>query len=125
MNRRVYWLLSVVVGLAVGAATYRYLVADLPLALTNAVLAGAGVGLTVRNQQTLTERYGEAASGRPNWWHAGLGPLVIVAGVFGLSPTLPISTDLGFALTVLLAASILLAWNLGVGGTLWLAEESR
>lgn len=125
MNRWVYWLLSVAFGLAIGLVTYRYLVANAPLALTSALLAAFGVGLTARNHLALKERYGDAYRAGPNWWNAGLGPLVIVAGVFGVSPTLPIPTDLGFALTVLLAAAILVAWNLGVGGTLWMDDADR
>lgn len=83
------------------------------------------MGLTVRNQGALKERYGEAYNGKPNWWNAGVGPLIIVAGVFGVSPRLPIPTGLGFALVVLLTGSTLVAWNLGVGGTLWIDAEER
>lgn len=123
MNRRVYWLLAGLVGVGVGAVTYTSLVADLALAATNGLLFGVGSGLTVRNHLLLKERYDAYGAGS-NWWNAALAALVVVAGVFGVSPTLPIPADVGFALTVLVVGTIFVAWNLGVGGTLRIATDS-
>jgi hypothetical protein len=125
MNRRVYWLLAALIGAGVGVVTHSYLVADLALALTNGLLFAVGSGLTVRNHLLLTERYGDAYGAGSNRWNAALAGLVVVAGVFGVSPTLPISADLGFALTVLVVGTIFVAWNLGVGGTLRTADSTE
>ena len=124
MNRRVYWVPATLLGAGVGTATHTYLVADFLLAATNAVLFAVGSGLTVRNHLALKQRYGEQRGVGSTRWNWALAGLVVLAGVFGVSPTLPIPADAGFALTVLVVGTVFVAWNLGVAGTLETTGET-
>ena len=122
MNRRLRRVLIAAFGIGVGAATYEFLVANLALATTNASLSAVGVELTARNRAALRDLFDDSQRDGPNWWDGAVGPLVIVAGLFGLGPTLGLSGELRYALAVLVVGTILVAWNLGIGTVLWRLE---
>lgn len=118
MKRRAYWLLSLTLGIAVGAVTYGYLISDGALAVSSGLLWFAGIGLTIRNHAALKNRLLERTGSGPFWWDGSVGPLVVLVGSFGIGPTLPVSFGLRVALLILTTGALLVAWNLGVGSTL-------
>lgn len=112
MHRASAWLLSLGVGVVVGAATALLTDADLPLVAAIVVSYAAVVRLSVRHPDTVYE------SGVPAWavgrW-SGLSIAFLLGVAFlGLGPALPAALDVRFALQLLVLGAGYAMWLLGI-----------
>lgn len=111
MNDRRALVVSLFVGLAVGAASHALLVPDAALAAALALFYAAGTRLLIRFDPVLAGS-GRASVGK---WGGAFAGLVTLAGTVGVSPSLPVSTDLRFALGLLVIGVGATAFGLGAG----------
>lgn len=111
MDREVAWGMASVVGIAIGSATYAALVADPMFATMVAVFWALGLGLTM---QYLAQYTGANREWRIARWSGAAGGLVTLAATLGLSPTLPITSDLRLALGIFVLGLWVTALNVGL-----------
>lgn len=111
--RRNAVILGAALGLLVGSVTYAFLVADLALAGSLVVVWFAAGGLTVRHW-----RVGRGGSWPTARWSGAFGGLLALVSGVGVSPGLPLSADVRFALALLVLGTGLAAMQIGVGLTL-------
>ncbi|EMA55096.1 MULTISPECIES: hypothetical protein [Halococcus] len=107
MNRFRAWVLAAVVGIGVGGGTFAWLVSDLTLAFTLALVYTVGTRLLVEYGSTMPGLiYGD------DWqavrWNGAATAFVMIAAFVGVSASLPVSGGLRLALELLV---------LGVGWT--------
>ena len=111
MNDRRALAVSLLVGLAVGTTSHSVLVPDAVLSAALALFYAAGVRLLIRFDPQLAGS-GRASVGK---WGGAFAGLVTLAGTVGVSPSLPVSTDLRFALGLLVIGVGATAFGLGAG----------
>ena len=113
MDRRTSWLFATLLGIGVGAGVFVWLVSNFLLAGTTALSYAVGTGLAFRHDDLLfgsMRSRGRSASLRSG---ALIGFLTLVA-FFG--PTeLPIPTELGFAIGLLVLGVGFASLGLGIG----------
>lgn len=114
MDRTTRWFVGIGVGTGVAFVSYTWLVPNLLLAATDAVLYSAGSALLIRHQQVWRGLDTEGLDP----WAATAGPLVIIVGVFGLNVELGLRFGLRTGLLVLAVGAMLAAWSIGVGSAL-------
>jgi drug/metabolite transporter (DMT)-like permease len=102
---------GLLVSLVVAVALHELLVADFALAAVTGLCWGGGVALTLRH---LDSPLGTSTGGWSvaRWSGAFAGALTLAATV-GVSPSLPVSNDLRFALGSLVVGFGVLVFNLG------------
>lgn len=111
MNDRRALAVSVLVGIAVGTTSYALLVPDVALAAALALFYAVGTRLLFRFDPKLAGT-GRAPVGK---WGGAFAGLVTLAGTVGVSPALPVSADLRFALGLLVVGVGTTAFGLGAG----------
>ena len=111
MDRPVRWLLAAVFGVSIGTVTYVALIDDPLFAGVTALFWALGVGLSV---QYLGPQTGQAQDWTKARWSGAAGGLTALAATLGISPTLPITSELRLALGLFVVAIWLTAVNIGL-----------
>jgi hypothetical protein len=116
MNNTVAWIGSLGVGSALGIGVFVFLVPDVLLYTTLALFWMIGVRLTIRHEYDIPG-LAKRVSGPSNWnaarWSGVFGGLIPFTAV-GISLSLPISTELRFALILFVWGVELAMVNLGI-----------
>lgn len=111
MKRSLRWTLALALGVTVGGGTYVWLVADPLFGAVSALFWTLGTGWSMTYLVPQTGRTDEWASAR---WSGAAGGLTALAATLGVSPTLPISSDLRLALGLFVVALSMTAINVGL-----------
>lgn len=112
MNRR-SWTIGGCVGLAVGAVTYGWLVADVALAATLAGVYAIATGLTLEHRSAIPFGVERPAGYDP--WGAAWAAIVPFAALVGIGFWLPLAPGLRLALQLLLIGVGLVSLHCGIG----------
>lgn len=109
--RRSHAGLGVAGGAVVGGFVYRFVLADVGLAVALAVVYAVAVALTLHHWRV------NPSGATGSRWAAGATGLSLFAALVGVGPSLPLSADLAFALQLLVLGVGLASLQLGVGMT--------
>lgn len=116
MNKTTAWLLTTVVGVAVSAATFVWLISD--------VLLAAALGFIYAVCTWLWTQYGSTLPGEirgDDWnttrWSAAFILVVMGTAIFGVTAALPITLELRLALQLLVLGTGFAGLLLGVAMT--------
>ncbi|WP_181686107.1 hypothetical protein [Halorhabdus salina] len=111
MHRALSWTFSAVIGSAVGGATYAWLVADPMFAVMLGLFWALGIALSLRYLARYTSPGDDWQTAR---WSGAAGGLMAGAATLGISPTLPITSDIRLALGLFVLGVFLTALNIGL-----------
>jgi hypothetical protein len=122
MNRR-SWVIGGCVGLAVGAVTYGWLVADVALAATLAGVYAVATGLTLEHRSTIPLGRDRPEGYDP--WSGAWAAIVSLAALFGVGFWLPLEPGLRLALQLLVFGIGLASLQCGIGLVRSLPADER
>ena len=123
MNRRRSWVFGLLVGVAIGGATFVWLVSDPFLATTLALVYTVATGLSLRHRTAIPWGIEKPAGYDP--WNAAWVAIAFGAALSGVSFTLPLSLELRLALQLLVLGVALATFQCGVGMMHSLPEDER
>jgi uncharacterized membrane protein YccF (DUF307 family) len=122
MNRR-SWTIEGLVGLAVGMATYGWLVADIALAATLAGVYAVATGLTLEHRSAIP--FGTERPEGYDPWSGVWTAIVAFAALVGVGFWLPLAPGLRLALQLLVLGVGLVSLYCGIGLARSLPADER
>jgi hypothetical protein len=122
MQRR-SWAIGGCIGLAIGCATYGWLVADAALAATLAGVYAVATGLTLEHRSVVPLGIERAAGYDP--WSGAWTVVVSLAALCGVGFWLPLAPGLRLALQLLVLGVGLAALQFGIGLVRSLPADER
>jgi hypothetical protein len=122
MNRRL-WVIGGCVGLAVGAVTYGWLVADVALAATLAGVYAIATGLSLEHRSAIPLGIDRSEGYDP--WSGAWTAIVSLAALVGVGFWLPLEPGLRLALQLLIFGVGLASLHCGIGLVRSLPADER